>query len=115
MWQGPPLEHLRVEPVSPVVEEEQSLPPLEDMEEVTSPSFSIWSSSDDECERKLEDDKDAAIETPKDSPHLEWWEEAERKAEEDEILEQQEARLESFATTRKEERTRAAAAQAVRS
>jgi hypothetical protein len=56
------------------------------------------------------------METPEDSPHLEWWEEAERKdeKEEGEMLEQQEALLESFATTCKEERTRAAAAPAVR-
>jgi hypothetical protein len=46
-----------------------------------------------------------------DSPRLEWWEGAERKAEEEEdkILEEQEALLESFANARKEERTRAAA------
>jgi hypothetical protein len=64
----------------------------------------------------LEDNEDTAKETPKDSPCLEWWEEAERKAgdEEDEMLEEQEALLESFATACKEERTRAAAAQAVR-
>jgi hypothetical protein len=49
---------------------------------------------------------------------LEWWEEAEHKAEEeeeeDEMLEEQEAHLESFATTRKEERTRVAMVQAIR-
>jgi hypothetical protein len=47
---------------------------------------------------------------------LEWWEEAERKAEEeeDEMLEEQEAHLESFATMRKEERTRVAMVQAIR-
>jgi hypothetical protein len=47
---------------------------------------------------------------------LEWWEEAERKAEEeeDEMLEEQEAHLESFATTRKEERNRVAMVQAIR-
>jgi hypothetical protein len=55
----------------------------------------------------LEDDKDAATETPEDSPRLEWWEE-------DEMLEEQEALLESFATACKEERTRAATTQAVR-
>jgi hypothetical protein len=51
-------------------------------------------------------------ETPEDSPRLEWWEEAERKAEEeeDEMLEKQEALLESFATVRKKEKTRAAEA-----
>jgi hypothetical protein len=71
---------------------------------------------DDDSERNLEDDEDAVMETPEDSPHLECWEEAERKAEEeeDEILEEQEALLESFATARKEERTHTAAAQAVR-
>jgi hypothetical protein len=42
-----------------------------------------------------------------DSPCLEWWEEAERKAEEEEAL------LESFATARKEESIQAAAAQTV--
>jgi hypothetical protein len=63
----------------------------------------------------LEDDKDAATEMSEDSPRLEWWEKAERKAEEeDEMLEEQEALLESFATVCKEERTRAATAQAVR-
>jgi hypothetical protein len=63
----------------------------------------------------LEDDEDAVMETPKDSPRLEWWEETERKDEEkeDEMLEEQEAQLESFATARTEERTRAAVAQAV--
>jgi hypothetical protein len=64
----------------------------------------------------LEDDEDAATETPEDSLRLEWWEEAERKAEEEEeeMLEEKEALLESFALARKEERTQAAAAQAVR-
>jgi hypothetical protein len=63
----------------------------------------------------LKDDEDAATEMPKDSPHLEWWEEAKRKAkeEDDEMLEDQEAHLESFATARKEEMTRVAAAQVV--
>jgi hypothetical protein len=62
----------------------------------------------------LEDDEDAVTETPEDSPCLEWWEDAERKAEEeeDEMLEEQEALLQSFATMRKEERNRPAAAQA---
>jgi hypothetical protein len=46
-----------------------------------------------------------------DSPCLEWWEEAEWKAEEEEeedneMLEEQDALLESFATTHIEERTR---------
>jgi hypothetical protein len=63
------------------VEEEQTLPPLEEVEAVSSPSFSDWSSSDDNSERNLEDKEDAAMETPEDSPHLEWWEEAEHKAE----------------------------------
>jgi hypothetical protein len=61
----------------------------------------------------LEDDEDAPIETMEDSPHLEWLEEKVCKAEEeeeDEMLEKQEALLESFATARKEERTRAAEA-----
>jgi hypothetical protein len=51
----------------------------------------------------LEDDEDAATKTLEDSPCLEWWEEAEGKAEEeeDEMLEEPEALLESFATTRK--------------
>jgi hypothetical protein len=46
----------------------------------------------------LEDDEDAAMETLEDSPRLEWWEEAERKAEEEEnkMPEEQEALLESF-------------------
>jgi hypothetical protein len=59
----------------------------------------------------LEDDEDTAMETPKDSLHLEWWEEPERKTdeEEDKMPEEQEALLESFATARKKERTRAAA------
>jgi hypothetical protein len=63
----------------------------------------------------LENDKDVATEMLEDSPCLEWWEEPERKAkeEEDEMLGEQEAPLESFATTRKEERTRAAKVQAV--
>jgi hypothetical protein len=90
-----------------VKEEEQPLPPPEEVEAVSSPSFSDWSSSDDDSERNLEDDKDAAIETLEDSPRLEWWEE-------DEMLEEQEALLESFATACKEERTRAAAAHAIR-
>jgi hypothetical protein len=56
------------------------------------------------------------METLEDSPRLEWWEEAERKAkqEEYEMLEEQEVLLESSATTRKEERTRAATVQAIR-
>jgi hypothetical protein len=84
-----------------VKEEEQPLPPSEEVEAVSSPSFSDWSSSDDDSERSLEDNKDVATEMPDDSPRLEWWEEAERKAEEeeDEMLEEQEALLESFATT----------------
>jgi hypothetical protein len=63
----------------------------------------------------LEDDEDAATETPEDSPRLEWWEEADRKAEEegDKMLEEQEALLESFAIPHKEERTQAATVQAV--
>jgi hypothetical protein len=91
-----------------VEEEEQPLPPSEEVEAVSSPSFSDWSFLDNDSERNLEDDEDAAMETPEDSPRLEWWEEVERKAEE------QEALLESFATARKEERTRVAAAQAIR-
>jgi hypothetical protein len=87
-----------------VEEEEQPLPPSKEVEAVSSPSFSDWSFLDNDSERNLEDDEDAAMETPKDSPHLEWWEEVERKAEE------QEALLESFTTARKEERTRAATA-----
>jgi hypothetical protein len=89
-----------------VKEEEQPLPPLEEVEAVSSPSSSDWSSSDDDSERSLKDDKDAATKMPEDSPHLEWWEE-------DEMLEEQEVLLDSFATACKEERTRAAATQAV--
>jgi hypothetical protein len=38
----------------------------------------------------LEDDEDTVTETSKDSPHLEWWEEAKRKSEEeDEMIEEQ--------------------------
>jgi hypothetical protein len=99
-----------------VEEEEHSLPPPEEVEAVSFPSFSDWSSSDDDSKRNLEDDKDAATETLEDSPRLKWWEEAERKAEEEEyeMLEDQEAQLEFFATARKKERTRAAVAHAVR-
>jgi hypothetical protein len=100
-----------------VEEEQQSLPPPKEVEVVFFLSFSVWSSSDNDSERNLEDDEDAAMETPEDSPCLEWWEEAEHKAEEEEedkMLEEQEAQLESFATACKEERTQAAAAQAIR-
>jgi hypothetical protein len=84
----------------------------EEVEAVSSLSFSDWSSLDEDSERNLEDDEDAATKTSEDS-HLEWREEAERKAEEeeeeeDEMLEGKEVMLESFATMRKEERTRAA-------
>jgi hypothetical protein len=102
--------------VSLVEEEEQSLPPPEEVEAVSSPSFSICSSLEDDSERNLEDDKDAGTEMPEDYPNLEWWEEAGRKAEEeeeDEMLEEQEALLESFATACNEQRTRAAAVQAI--
>jgi hypothetical protein len=87
-----------------VEEEEQSLPPLKEVEAVSSSSFSVWSSSDDDSERNLDNDKDVASETHEDSPRLEWWEEAERKAEEedDEMLKKQEALLAFFATARKE-------------
>jgi hypothetical protein len=63
----------------------------------------------------LEDDEDAPIETMEDSPHLEWWEEEECKAEEeeDEMLEKQEALLESFKAAHKE-KTHMAAVCAVR-
>jgi hypothetical protein len=57
-------------------EEEQPLPSPEEVEAMSSPSFSVWSSSDDDSERNLED---AALEMPEAS--LQWWEEAERKAE----------------------------------
>jgi hypothetical protein len=67
-----------------VGEEEQSLPPPEEVEAVSSLSFSIWSSSDNKSERNLEDDEDAVMDIPKDSPRLEWWEVAERKTEEEE-------------------------------
>jgi hypothetical protein len=97
-------------------EEEQPVPPSKEVEALSSPSFSGWSFSDDDSERNLEDDEDAVTETPEDSPRLEWWEESERKTKEekDEMLEEQEALLESFATARKEERNRAASAQPVR-
>jgi hypothetical protein len=96
-------------------EEEQPLPSSEEVEAVSFPSFSDWSSSNNDSERNLEDNEDTVIETLEDSPCLEWWEEVERKAEEedDEMLEEQETLLESFTTARKEERTQAAAAQAV--
>jgi hypothetical protein len=99
-----------------VVKEEESLPPLEEDEAVSSPSFFVSSSLDDQSERNLVNDEDGETETLENSPCLEWWEEAERKAEEEdnEILEEQEALLESFATPRKEERTWAALAQPVR-
>jgi hypothetical protein len=48
-----------------VVEEEHSLPPPKDIEAVSSPTFSGWSSSNDKSERKLEDAEDAATETLK--------------------------------------------------
>jgi hypothetical protein len=71
------------------------------------PSDNDWSSSRDDSERKLEDNKHARTEMPEDSLHFEWWEEAERKAEEEEeMLEEQRALMESFATACKEERTR---------
>jgi hypothetical protein len=54
------------------------------MEAVSSPSFCDWSFSDDDSERNLEDDEDAAMEMPEDSLRLEWCKEAERKAEEEE-------------------------------
>jgi hypothetical protein len=47
------------------------------VEVVSSPSFSVWSSSDDDFKRNLEDDEDTETEVPKDSLCLEWWEEAE--------------------------------------
>jgi hypothetical protein len=81
------------------------------MEALSFSSFYVWSSSDDDSERNLKDNKDMAIETPEDSPRLEWWEEAERKTEEeeDEMTKEQEVLLESFTIACKEERTRAAA------
>jgi hypothetical protein len=57
--QGLPLQRRRVEPASLVEQEEQPLPPSKEVEVVSSPSFSDWSSSDDNSERNLEDDKDA--------------------------------------------------------
>jgi hypothetical protein len=45
-----------------VVEEEHSLPPPKDMEAVSSPTFFGWSSSNDNSERYLEDNEDAATE-----------------------------------------------------
>jgi hypothetical protein len=98
-----------------VEDEEQPLPPPEEVEAVSSSSFSDWSSSDDASERNLEDDEDAATEMLEDSLRLEWCEEAEHNAEEEEeMLEEQEVLLESFATTCKEERTQAVVAQAIR-
>jgi hypothetical protein len=75
------------------------------VEIVSFPSFSDWSSSDDDPDRNLEDDEDTATETPEDSPCLECWEEAEHKTEEeeDEMLKEQDVPLESFATARMEE------------
>jgi hypothetical protein len=64
-----------------VEEEERSLPPPEEVEAVSSPSFSIWSFLGNDSERNLEDDEDAATKTHEDSLHLEWWEEAKGKAE----------------------------------
>jgi hypothetical protein len=55
-----------------VEEEEQPVPLPEEVGAASSPSFSDWSSSNNDYERNLEDDKDAAIETPEDSPRLEW-------------------------------------------
>jgi hypothetical protein len=60
-------------------EDHQPLSPPEEVEAVSFPSFSDWSSLDDDSERNLEDDEDAVTETPKDSPCLECWEEAEHK------------------------------------
>jgi hypothetical protein len=54
-----------------VEEKEQPFPSLEEVEAVSSPSFSVWLSSDDDSKRNLEDDEDATIEMPHDSPHLE--------------------------------------------
>jgi hypothetical protein len=98
------------------LEEEQSLPSPDDMEAISSPSFSGWSSSDEDSNSNLEDDEDTATNKLEDSLHLEWWEEAEHKAEEkeDEMLNEQDAMPESLATTRKEERTLAAMPQAPR-
>jgi hypothetical protein len=50
-----------------VEEEEHPLPSLEEVEVVPFPSFSVRSSSDDNSKRNLEDDEDAATETPEDS------------------------------------------------
>jgi hypothetical protein len=71
-------------------EEEQHLPLSKEVEAVSSPSFSDWSSSEDDSERNLEDDEGTATEMLEDSLHLEWWEEVEHKAEEeeDEMLEE---------------------------
>jgi hypothetical protein len=60
------------QPTSLVEEDEQSLPPPEEVEAVSSPSFSIKSSSDNNSERNLEDNEDAVAEMPEDSPRLEW-------------------------------------------
>jgi hypothetical protein len=80
------MQRRRVEPAALVEEEEQPLPPPKEVEAVSSPSFSDWSSSDNDSERNLEDNEDAVMETSEDSPHMEWWEE-----EEDEILEEPKA------------------------
>jgi hypothetical protein len=71
MWQGPPLKRLRVEPSSPVEEEDQPLPPPEEVEVVSSPYFSDWSSSDDDSERNLDDAEEVATDMPDDSLRLE--------------------------------------------
>jgi hypothetical protein len=105
-----------------MVEEEQSLPRRKG-ESSLLPS-SDWSSLDDDSERNLEEDEDVVTETPEVSPRLEWWEEVDRKAneEEDEMLKEQEAPLDFFATahnenffgtSHNEKRTQAATAQAV--
>jgi hypothetical protein len=104
---SPTLEEVEEEkkflpPPEEVEEEEQFLPPSEEVETVSSPSFSVWSSSDDDSERNFEDDEDTTTEMPEDSLHLECLEKAERKAEEeDEMLKKKEMLLESFATARK--------------
>jgi hypothetical protein len=53
------------EQASSVWEEEQSLPPL-DHEADSSPSYFGWSSSNEKCERNLEDDEGALTATMED-------------------------------------------------
>jgi hypothetical protein len=53
-----------------VDKEEQSPPPLEEVEAVSFPSFSVWSSSNEDSERNLEDNKDMLTENLEDFSRL---------------------------------------------